>query len=256
MSEYQQQHNVSRLFGAPPGYVGYNEGGQLTEAVRRRPFRVILFDEVEKAHPDVWNALLQVLDDGHLTDGQGRKVDFRNTIIIMTSNLGTEYIRKGGALGFLGKEDDVVVDEEKIQDAIENTFRPEFLNRIDEIIIFKSLSLEDVKRIVDLQMHEIAERLGEQGLVVELSESARDWLARQGYDPQFGARPVRRTLQKYVESPLSVRLLKGDFRRGDVVEVDTDENGLVFLKREGGSYLVPIDKGGQVNANYLDEETE
>jgi ATP-dependent Clp protease ATP-binding subunit ClpC len=256
MSEYQQQHNVSRLFGAPPGYVGYNEGGQLTEAVRRRPFRVILFDEVEKAHPDVWNALLQVLDDGHLTDGQGRKVDFRNTIIIMTSNLGTEYIRKGGALGFLGKGDEAVVDEEKIHDAIERTFRPEFLNRIDEIIIFKSLALEDVKRIVDLQMQEIAGRLGEQGLVVELTEPARDWLAQQGYDPVFGARPVRRTLQKYVESPLSVRLLKGDYRRGDVVEVDADDDGLIFLKREGGSYLVPIDKGGQVNANYLGEETE
>jgi ATP-dependent Clp protease ATP-binding subunit ClpC len=240
MSEFREQHTASRLFGAPPGYVGYEEGGQLTEAIRRRPFRVVLFDEIEKAHPEIWNALLQVLDDGQLTDGQGRKVDFRNTVIIMTSNLGTEFIRQGGALGFFNQRDEeAVADQNKIEKAMRDTFRPEFLNRIDEVIIFKPLSLEDVTRIVDLQMHDIAERMGEQGLVIELTQGAREWLAQEGYDPQFGARPLRRALQRFVESPLSVRLLKSEFRRGDVVEVDGNENGLFFTRREGGSYIVP-----------------
>jgi len=240
MSEYREQHNVSRLFGAPPGYVGYEDGGQLTEAVRRRPFRVVLFDEIEKAHPEVWNALLQVLDEGSLTDGQGRKVDFRNTVLILTSNLGTEFIKRGGALGFLNPtQEEAVADEKKIQKALRETFRPEFLNRLDEIIIFKPLSLDDMTRIVDLQLQDIAERLGEQGLVIELTPNAREWLAHEGYDPQFGARPLRRTLQRYVESPLSIQLLKGAFGRGDVVLIDADENGLSFHKREGGSYVVP-----------------
>jgi len=252
MSEYREQHTASRLFGAPPGYVGYDEGGQLTEAIRRRPYRVVLFDEIEKAHPEVWNTLLQVLDEGQLTDGQGRRVDFRNTVIIMTSNLGTEFIKRGGALGFLqGEDSELLADEKKIKNAMENTFRPEFLNRLDEIIIFKPLSLEDVTRIVDLQMLEIAERMGEQGLVIEMTDPARAWLAQEGYDPQFGARPLRRTLQRFIESPLSVQLLKGNFRRGDVVMVDADDNGMVFHKHEGGSYLVDE----PINADY-DNETE
>ncbi|RME87142.1 MAG: AAA family ATPase, partial [Anaerolineae bacterium] len=225
MSEYREQHTVSRLFGAPPGYVGYEEGGQLTEAVRRRPYRVILFDEIEKAHPEVWNALLQILDDGRMTDGQGNVVDFRNTILIMTSNLGTEYVRKGGTLGFLQQTDD---DEErqaheKIEKALKSTFRPEFLNRIDEIIIFSPLSVEQMERIVDLQMKEIQERLGEHGITVRLTPAARTWLARKGYDPTFGARPLRRALQKHVESPLSVKLLSGELSGGGIVEVDVDE---------------------------------
>jgi ATP-dependent Clp protease ATP-binding subunit ClpC len=238
MSEYREQHAVSRLFGAPPGYVGYEEGGQLTEAIRRRPFRVVLFDEIEKAHPEVWNALLQILDDGHLTDGQGRQVDFRNTVLILTSNLGTEFIKKGGALGFLERGADVeaIVSQDKIQEAMQKTFRPEFINRLDEIIIFKPLSLEDMARIVDLQMQDIAERMGEQGLIIELSEAARHWLAEEGYDPQFGARPLRRNLQRYIESPLSVKLLRDEFKRGDVVIVDSDGEQLIFGKREGGSY--------------------
>ncbi len=234
MSEYHESHTVSRLFGAPPGYVGYEEGGQLTEAVRRRPYRVILFDEIEKAHPDVWNALLQILEDGRLTDGQGRTVDFRNTVIIMTSNLGTEFARKGGALGFVADSNpELAADHHAIEKAMRQTFRPEFLNRIDEIIIFSPLTLEEVEQIVDLQMADIASRLAEQGLAVELMDAARRWLAEQGYDPEFGARPLRRALQRFVESPLSVQLLKGDFKPGDLVIVDADEDGLHFERRPG-----------------------
>jgi ATP-dependent Clp protease ATP-binding subunit ClpC len=236
MSEYREQHTVSRLFGAPPGYVGYEEGGQLTEAVRRRPYRVVLFDEIEKAHPDVWNALLQILDDGRLTDGQGRVVDFRNTVLIMTSNLGTEFVKKSGSLGFIRRgEDGAGEDEsnEKIERALKATFRPEFLNRVDEIITFKPLSLDDVETIVDLQMKEIQVRLAEHGLSVQLTDTARKWLAREGYDPQFGARPLRRALQKHVESPLSVQMLRGEFKTGDVVTVDYVEGkGLEFRREE------------------------
>ena len=235
MSEYREQHTVSRLFGAPPGYVGYEEGGQLTEAVRRRPYRVILFDEIEKAHPEVWNALLQILDDGRLTDGQGRVVDFRNTVLIMTSNLGTEYVRRSGSLGFLQHKGDEEErqEQEKIEKALKDTFRPEFLNRIDEIITFSPLS-KSRWSIVDLQMKEVAERLSERGLQVELTDEAREWLAEKGYDPDFGARPLRRALQKYVESPLSVKLLGGEFIPGDtiIVDVDSEEDTLVFHKTE------------------------
>jgi ATP-dependent Clp protease ATP-binding subunit ClpC len=239
MSEYREQHTASRLFGAPPGYVGYEEGGQLTEAVRRRPYRVILFDEIEKAHPEVWNSLLQILDDGRLTDGQGRTVDFRNTVLIMTSNLGTEFVRKAGSLGFLqaSEDEDVRQSHEKIEKALKQTFRPEFLNRIDEIITFSPLSVEDMVKIVDLQMKDIRERLLERGLQVELAAAARRWLAEQGYDPNFGARPLKRALQKFVESPLSVRLLEGEFAEGDTVSVDVAENGeeiqFALKKRSG-----------------------
>ncbi len=240
MSEYREQHTVSRLFGAPPGYVGYEEGGQLTEAVRRRPYRVILFDEIEKAHPEVWNALLQILDDGRLTDGQGRVVDFRNTVLIMTSNLGTEFVRKSGSLGFLQRSDssEERAEHEKIEKALKSTFRPEFLNRIDEIITFSPLSREQMREIVELQMQEVQERLSEHGLTVILTPAARDWLADTGYDPSFGARPLRRALQKYVESPLSIRLLSGEFGSNDIIEVDvnTEENTLVF--RPAGNKMV------------------
>ena len=230
MSEYREQHTVSRLFGAPPGYVGYEEGGQLTEAVRRRPYRVILFDEIEKAHPEVWNALLQILDDGRLTDGQGRTVDFRNCVLIMTSNLGTEYVRRSGSLGFLQTRGDMDerAEHEKIEKALKSTFRPEFLNRIDEIITFSPLTLEEMAQIVDLQMKEVSERLSERGLHVQVTPAARNWLANEGYDPAFGARPLQRALQKYVESPLSVRLLEGKFNEGDTILVDVEEDKLVF----------------------------
>lgn len=235
MSEYREQHTASRLFGAPPGYVGYEEGGQLTEAVRRRPYRVILFDEIEKAHPEVWNSLLQILDDGRLTDGQGRLVDFQNTVLIMTSNLGTEFIRRGGTLGFLQNEGTLEDKEanQKIEKALKDTFRPEFLNRIDEVIIFSPLSLEQMYEIVDLQMEEIKQRLSDHELKVELSPKARKWLAKEGYDPSFGARPLKRTLQKFVESPLSISLLSGEFKAGDkvLVELDQDEKKLLFRKK-------------------------
>jgi ATP-dependent Clp protease ATP-binding subunit ClpC len=233
MSEYREQHSVSRLFGAPPGYVGYEEGGQLTEAVRRRPYRVVLFDEIEKAHPEVWNALLQILDDGRLTDGQGRVVDFRNTVLIMTSNLGTEYVNKGGTLGFLGAQtEDDKANQEKITKALKGAFRPEFLNRIDEIILFSSLSMEDMRKIVSLQMADIQSRLSEHGLKVELTDEATEWLANEGYDPAFGARPLKRALQKHVESPLSISLLSGEFGTGDTVLVDIIDDEVVFKKKE------------------------
>ncbi len=246
MSEYREQHTVSRLFGAPPGYVGYEEGGQLTEAVRRRPYRVILFDEIEKAHADVWNALLQILEDGRLTDGQGRTVDFRNTVIIMTSNLGTEFAHKGGVLGFVqGGDSQAVADHQKIEKAMRDTFRPEFLNRIDEIIIFSPLSLPEVEQIVDLQMKGISERMHEAGIDVHLTEPARRWLAEKGYDPQFGARPLRRALQRFVENPLSVQLLKGEFRQGDLIVIDELNGQLAFMRNQDAAtdYLnVPQDQ--------------
>ncbi len=236
MSEYREQHTVSRLFGAPPGYVGYEEGGQLTEAVRRRPYRVLLFDEIEKAHPEVWNALLQILDDGRMTDGQGNVVDFRNTVLIMTSNLGTEYVRKGGTLGFLQQKADDEDREahDKIERALKSTFRPEFLNRVDEIIMFSPLSIEQMEHIVDLQMKEVQDRLAEYNIHVQLSDAARKWLANEGYDPAFGARPLRRAIQKYVESPLSVDLLGGKFKEGATVLVDVDEkkNKIIFHSAE------------------------
>jgi ATP-dependent Clp protease ATP-binding subunit ClpC len=237
MSEYREGHTTSRLFGSPPGYVGYDEGGQLTEAVRRRPYQVILFDEIEKAHPDVWNALLQILEDGRLTDGHGRNVDFTNTVVIMTSNVGTAFGPKGGTLGFRQRGDHGTFDDARlkgdIQDALRNHFRPEFLNRIDEIIVFHTLTMEQVTQIVDLQMAEIAGRLGEHGITIELTDSARTWLAEQGFDPAFGARPLRRTLQKQVESPLSMELLQGKYKDSDVVIIDYNEdNGLVFIKKD------------------------
>jgi ATP-dependent Clp protease ATP-binding subunit ClpC len=236
MSEYRESHTVSRLFGAPPGYVGYDQGGQLTEAVRRRPYQVVLFDEIEKAHPDVWNALLQILEDGRLTDGQGHIVDFRNTVVIMTSNVGTQFGAKGGTIGFRRDGDEGTIDDRRvradIQETLKRTFRPEFLNRIDEIIIFHTLTREQVELIVDLQMKEIAARLSEHGINIELTNAAQEWLANEGYDPQFGARPLRRTLQKRVESPLSVKLLRGEFQRGDTVLVDADEEGVYFRKAD------------------------
>ncbi|MBL8148249.1 MAG: AAA family ATPase [Anaerolineae bacterium] len=236
MSEYREQHTVSRLFGAPPGYVGYDEGGQLTEQVRRRPYRVVLFDEIEKAHGDVWNALLQILEDGRLTDGQGRTVDFNNTVIIMTSNLGTEFAKRGGALGFVQANDEqAVADHQKIEKAMREAFRPEFLNRIDETIIFEPLSLAHVERIADLQMREIASRLAESGIAIHLTEPARQWIAQKGFDPQFGARPLRRALQRFVENELSTMVLRGGLRDGDLVVIDEVDGRLVFERHENAS---------------------
>jgi ATP-dependent Clp protease ATP-binding subunit ClpC len=243
MSEYREAHNTARLFGAPPGYVGYEEGGQLSEAVRRRPYRVILFDEIEKAHPEVWNSLLQILDDGRLTDGQGRTIDFRNTVIIMTSNLGTEFAHRGGTLGFVPSADpQLVADLEKIERALKDNFRPEFLNRIDETIIFAPLTVEQVEQIVLLQMREVQERMIEQGLEIETTPAAQAWLARQGYDQSFGARPLKRAIQKYVESPLSIQLLRGDFPKGTRVIVDANDTDGIVFRSAGVSAVVKVDQ--------------
>ena len=214
---------MSRLVGSPPGYVGYEEGGQLTEAVRRKPFSVVLFDEIEKAHPDVFNTLLQILEEGRLTDSQGRSVDFRNTVLIMTSNLGTQDLRKAN-LGF-SKSDEAVTYErmkEKVNDALKQHFRPEFLNRIDETIVFHELSKPEVTQIVDLMIKRLSTQLLAQGLGIELTDSAKKLLVDRGYDPTLGARPLRRAIQRLVEDPMSERLLYKEFHAGEIVIVDTE----------------------------------
>jgi ATP-dependent Clp protease ATP-binding subunit ClpB len=205
MSEYQERHTVARLIGAPPGYVGYDEGGQLTEAVRRRPYSVVLLDEIEKAHTEVFDVLLQILDDGRLTDGQGRTVDFRNTVIIMTSNV-------------------------RSAEAMREVFRPEFLNRIDEIIEFHPLSREQLGEIVELQLRRLRGRLADRGLTLELTDEARELITEAGWDPTYGARPLKRALQRFVENPLALRLLEGDFAEGDTVRVDAQDGEVVFTK--------------------------
>ena len=225
MSEYMEKHTVSRLVGSPPGYVGYEEGGQLTEAVRRKPFSVVLFDEIEKAHPDVFNTLLQILEEGRLTDSQGRSVDFRNTVLIMTSNLGTQNLRKAN-LGFT-KADEAITYErmkEKVTDALKDHFRPEFLNRIDEVIVFHELTREEVTRIVDLMIKRLQNQLEAQGIGLELTDSAKVLLALRGYDPTLGARPLRRAIQRLVEDPLSERLLWKEFRAGETILVDAEDD--------------------------------
>ncbi len=228
MSEYMEKHTVSRLIGAPPGYVGYDEGGQLTEAVRRRPFRVILLDEVEKAHPDVFNILLQLLEDGRLTDGHGRTVDFKNVVVIMTSNLGTEEFQREG-IGF-GNRDEVGEEKMKknVESALKRTFRPELLNRIDDVIIFHPLTEEHLKSIVDLLIRDTEQRLAERGIKVEVSDEARAWLAKAGYDPVYGARPLRRAIEKHVDNPLSTKILQSEFKEGDMVRIGVQDDGLVF----------------------------
>ena len=228
MSEYMEHHTISRLIGAPPGYVGYDEGGQLTELVRRRPFRVILFDEVEKAHPRVFDLLLQLLDDGRLTDGHGRTVDFRNTVVIMTSNLGTAEFGRPHSLGFRRDADFESTRQRlhsAVDEAMKKTFRPEFLNRLDEVVIFDPLTQEEIRQIVDLMVQGVQERLRDSEITIELTEAARDWLAKEGFDPVFGARPLRRTVQRFVENPLSNRILSGEARPGDRVAVDVAEDG-------------------------------
>ena len=230
MSEYGERHTVSRLIGAPPGYVGYDEGGQLTEAVRRRPFRVILFDEIEKAHPEVFDAMLQILEDGRLTDGQGRTVDFSNVIIVMTSNLGNTG-ESDSTFGFLteaSRDANTARRHTAVEEALKRSFRPEFLNRVDEIIIFDTLSKEQVLEIVDLQVAEVLQRLAEHKITVELSSEAKEWLAEEGYDESFGARPIRRAVQRHVENELSKRIIAGELSEGDHVIVDLIEGALTF----------------------------
>ncbi len=228
MSEYMEKHTVSRLIGAPPGYVGYEEGGQLTEAVRRRPYRVILFDEVEKAHPEVFNILLQLLEDGRLTDGHGRTVDFKNTVVIMTSNLGTEEFQRQ-AIGFGHRNE---ADEQRmkktIEGALKQTFRPELLNRIDDVIIFHPLTEENLKSIVDLLVQEVEQRLAERNIKIEISPEAKAWLVKRGYDPVYGARPLRRAIQRHVENPLSTKILKGESKEGDTIAIGVEGEDLSF----------------------------
>ena len=238
MSEYQERHTVSRLIGAPPGYVGYEEGGQLTEAVRRRPYRVILLDEIEKAHPEVFNSLLQLLDDGRMTDGHGRTVDFKNCIIIMTSNAGVEHIKRDSSLGFAPRKEAAKAGnqryeamKEKVMAEVKRTFRPEFLNRLDETIVFHELTERQLRSIVDLMVRDLQKRLAERKLDIELTEKAKSWLAREGYDPVFGARPLRRVIERCVENPLSTKLLRGEFKEGDTVKVELGDEGLTFAAK-------------------------
>ena len=223
MSEFMEKHSVARLIGAPPGYVGYDEGGHLTEAVRRRPYSVLLFDEIEKAHPDVFNILLQILDDGRLTDGHGRTVDFKNTIVIMTSNIGGQWL-----------QDPLLGDEERkdrTMEALRATFKPEFLNRIDDIIIFRSLAMEDIERIIDIQLGLIRKRLQERKLILELTEGAKEYIAQEGYSPVYGARPLKRVLQKQILDTLAMKLLEGSFAEGDQIVIDSDGGRIVLRKR-------------------------
>jgi ATP-dependent Clp protease ATP-binding subunit ClpC len=225
MSEYMEKHTVSRLVGSPPGYVGYEEGGQLTEAVRRKPFSVVLFDEIEKAHPDVFNTLLQILEEGRLTDSQGRTVDFRNTVLIMTSNLGTQDLRKAN-VGFTTGDSAMSYErmKDKVMDALKQHFRPEFLNRIDEVIVFHEHDREAIVRMVDGMTKRLASQLEGQGLGIELTQSAKELLAARGYDPQLGARPLRRAIQRLVEDPLSEMLLYKQFNAGEIIVVDTEDD--------------------------------
>ena len=238
MSEYMERHTVAKLVGAPPGYVGYDEGGELTKAVRRRPYSVLLFDEIEKAHPDVFNILLQILDEGRLTDGQGRHVDFSNTVVIMTSNIGAREIARTNTMGFSSEGSKGLSDKEitsRVMSELKRGFRPEFLNRVDEIVVFKSLSTEQLRGIVDLMVLELRDRLIANGMSIELTEAAKDLIAKDGTDPVYGARPLRRTIQSMIEDPLSEELLSGQWTAGDIVAVDVDAEGkkLVFTKTTG-----------------------
>jgi ATP-dependent Clp protease ATP-binding subunit ClpB len=222
MSEYMEKHAVARLIGAPPGYVGYEEGGALTEAVRRRPYQVVLFDEIEKAHPDVFNVLLQVLDDGRLTDGQGHTVDFRNTLIVMTSNLGSQFLVEQPE----GEDTDAVKDQ--VMAVVRASFRPEFLNRVDEIILFHRLKRSEMSKIVDIQMARLSKLLEDRKITIELEPSAREWLADKGWDPSYGARPLKRVIQKAVQDPLAEQILAGHVKDGDRVVISAGKQGLTF----------------------------
>ena len=235
MSEFMERHNVSRLVGSPPGYIGYEEGGQLTEAVRRRPYSVILFDEIEKAHPEAFNMLLQIMEDGHLSDAKGKRVDFRNTIILLTSNIGADLISRETTLGFNVPRDEAKSEQEryermkeKVMGELKRTFRPEFLNRLDATIVFHALNRDQIKQIVDLEINKILKRLEDKRMQLVMTEAAREYLAEKGYDPHFGARPLRRVIQNEVEDALSEGLLSGQFRPGDTVQVDARDGKIVM----------------------------
>jgi len=240
MSEFMERHTAARLVGAPPGYVGYEDAGQLTEALRRRPYSIIVFDEIEKAHPEVHNMLLQIMEEGHLSDAKGRKVDFRNAIIVMTSNIGADMIKNQSSLGFAMKRDEATEERlsyedmrKKLNESLKRAFRPEFINRMDSVVIFRALNKEDIQQIVSLELNKVSERLKDHDLVLTASEEALSLLATQGYDTEFGARPLRRVIQQKVEDPLSDRVLAGEFVNGDAIKVDINEDGeLVLIKFE------------------------
>jgi ATP-dependent Clp protease ATP-binding subunit ClpB len=225
MSEFMEKHSVSRLVGAPPGYVGYEEGGYLTELVRRKPYSVILLDEVEKAHPDVFNILLQVLEDGRLTDGQGRTVDFRNTIVVMTSNLGSDLIQE-----IASKGGDYIKMRTAVLEIVSKHFRPEFLNRIDDMVVFHPLDKAQIELIADIQIQRLRSRLTEREMQLSLTKSAMDYISEAGYDPVYGARPLKRAIQQYIENPLAQEILSGKFTIGDIIKIDVKQGKLVFLK--------------------------
>jgi ATP-dependent Clp protease ATP-binding subunit ClpC len=233
MSEYMEKFNVSRLVGSPPGYVGYEEGGQLTEQVRRKPYSVVLFDEIEKAHPDVWNMLLQILEEGKLTDNVGRVVNFRNTIILMTSNVGSDTIRKQSTLGFSPITDESSYEKmrDKILDEAKKTFRPEFLNRLDDIIVFRALTKPDLIEILGLEITKVMQRLKARNIVLQLDDKAKDHLVSKGYDPLYGARPMRRAVERSLEDPLAEEILRGSFHEGEPVLVTADSDHLVFSQK-------------------------
>jgi ATP-dependent Clp protease ATP-binding subunit ClpC len=238
MSEYMEKHTASRLIGAPPGYVGYEEGGQLSEAVRRRPYSVVLFDEVEKAHPDVMHLLLQILEEGQVTDNFGRKIDFRNTIVIMTSNVGAESIKRQTSLGFGAMSTDNADNDAikgKVMESAKKFFKPEFLNRLDDIVSFRMLEKGELSRIVDLEVKKVLVRLRNKKIELVMEESGRDFLIKEGYDPQYGARPMRRAVEKHIEDPLAEHILRGDVKEGDTVRVTYDEAGkrLKFAAERG-----------------------
>jgi ATP-dependent Clp protease ATP-binding subunit ClpC len=233
MSEFMEKHNVSRLVGAPPGYVGYEEGGQLTERIRRRPYAVLLLDEIEKAHPDVYNILLQIMDEGRLTDNFGRHVDFKNVILIMTSNIGADLIKNQSGFGFGKKtpESNYEKMKEMLHKEVERHFRPEFLNRVDDTIVFKALTREDLRTIVDYEIAKVFKRLTEHGLALELSEQAKEFLIDKGYNPEFGARPLRRAIEHYIEDPLSESMLRGEFKGKNLIKIDVQDEE--HMKLEG-----------------------
>jgi ATP-dependent Clp protease ATP-binding subunit ClpC len=244
MSEFMERHTVSKLIGSPPGYVGYNEGGQLTEAVRRRPYTVVLFDEIEKAHPDVFNMLLQILEDGRLTDAKGRTVDFKNTLIIMTSNIGSKVIEKGGGgLGFEFEDDATDAQYNRIRNLVNEElkqyFRPEFLNRLDEIIVFRQLNKEEVKEIAVIMLNEVFSRLGEKGITLEITDRFNERLVEEGYNPSYGARPLRRAIMRLLEDSLAEEILSGRIKEGDIAVVDVDESGQVNVSQGEKRELLP-----------------
>ena len=250
MSEFMEKFAVSRLTGAPPGYVGYEEGGQLTEKVRHHPYSVVLFDEIEKAHPDVFNILLQILDEGHLTDSLGRKVDFRNTVLILTSNIGARQISKGGGLGFSKSDEgaDYESMRERLIEEVKHVFNPEFLNRVDDIVVFRQLNRNDMLAIVDIVINEMLGKVADRNISIELTKGAKEFIAERGFDPSFGARPLRRTIQRHVEDAIAEELLKGHFSDGSVIRIRKKGDGLDFIDaREVASSVDGNDTAGETS---------